>query len=159
MHCCAQINVYTLLRLMFWLGGLCFSPVLVWYFGSCQGTVRKMDTVLIQGKMIRYVHIPDDVDAISNLRRHVSVRPFRRTHRHILMLLAGHIEFGLLLVGFVVFSWLQCEFWVRLIIHQGGILHVFVSIRSRNHARTTCYILLYKAFGGHDEHASGRRGL
>lgn len=31
-----------------------------------------MDTVLIQGKMIRYVHIPDEVDAISNLQQHVS---------------------------------------------------------------------------------------
>lgn len=35
----------------------------------------KMDVVLVQGKMIRYVHIPDDVDAISNLQKHVSVQP------------------------------------------------------------------------------------
>ncbi|CAM9523991.1 unnamed protein product [Pylaiella littoralis] len=35
------------------------------------GTVRKMDTVLVQGKMIRYVHIPDEVDAISNLQQHM----------------------------------------------------------------------------------------
>lgn len=39
---------------------------------ACQGSVRKMDVVLVQGKMIRYVHIPDKVDAISNLQKHVS---------------------------------------------------------------------------------------
>lgn len=39
----------------------------------CQGLVRKMDMALVQGKMIRYVHIPDEVDAISNLQRHVSL--------------------------------------------------------------------------------------
>lgn len=39
---------------------------------DAQGSVRKMDVALIQGKMIRYVHIPDDVDAISNLQKHVS---------------------------------------------------------------------------------------
>ncbi|CAM9505726.1 unnamed protein product [Ectocarpus sp. 12 AP-2014] len=35
------------------------------------GSVRKMDVVLVQGKMIRYVHIPDKVDAISNLQKHM----------------------------------------------------------------------------------------
>lgn len=39
---------------------------------SCQGSVKKMNVVLVQGKMIRYVHIPDDVDAIRNLQEHVS---------------------------------------------------------------------------------------
>ena len=38
----------------------------------CQGLVRKMEMTLVQGKMIRYVHIPDEVDAISNLQKHVS---------------------------------------------------------------------------------------
>lgn len=38
----------------------------------CQGLVRKMEMALVQGKMIRYVHIPDEVDAISNLQKHVS---------------------------------------------------------------------------------------
>ncbi|CAN0435190.1 unnamed protein product, partial [Hapterophycus canaliculatus] len=36
-----------------------------------QGSVRKMDMVLVQGKMIRYVHIPDEVDAMQNLQKHV----------------------------------------------------------------------------------------
>lgn len=31
---------------------------------------------LVQGKMVRYVHIPDEVDAISNLQKHVSVIAF-----------------------------------------------------------------------------------
>eukprot|EP00904_Undaria_pinnatifida_P004726 jgi/Undpi1/14254/HiC_scaffold_9.g03903.m1 len=35
------------------------------------GLVRKMDMALVQGKMIRYVHIPDEVDAISNLEKHM----------------------------------------------------------------------------------------
>lgn len=39
-----------------------------------QGLVRKMEIMLVQGKMIRYVHIPDEVDAISNLQKHVSYR-------------------------------------------------------------------------------------
>ncbi|CAN0488543.1 unnamed protein product, partial [Scytosiphon promiscuus] len=39
---------------------------------SYQGSVRKMDMVLVQGKMIRYVHIPDEVDAMQNLQKHVS---------------------------------------------------------------------------------------
>lgn len=38
---------------------------------SATGSVRKMDMVMIQGKMIRYVHIPDEVDAIQNLHRHM----------------------------------------------------------------------------------------
>lgn len=32
-----------------------------------------MNVVLVQGKMIRYVHIPDEVDAIRNLQDHVSI--------------------------------------------------------------------------------------
>ncbi|CAM9783767.1 unnamed protein product, partial [Laminaria digitata] len=35
------------------------------------GLVRKMEMALVQGKMIRYVHIPDEVDAISNLQKHM----------------------------------------------------------------------------------------
>ena len=38
-----------------------------------QGSVKKMNVVLVQGKMIRYVHIPDEVDAIQNLQDHVSL--------------------------------------------------------------------------------------
>lgn len=34
--------------------------------------MKKMNIVLVQGKMIRYVHIPDEVDAIRNLQDHVS---------------------------------------------------------------------------------------
>lgn len=30
-----------------------------------------MDVALIQGRMIRYVHIPDEVDAITNLQKYV----------------------------------------------------------------------------------------
>ncbi len=41
-----------------------------WHF---QGSVKKMNVVLVQGKMIRYVHIPDEVDAIQNLQDHVSI--------------------------------------------------------------------------------------
>lgn len=41
-----------------------------------QGSVRKMDMIMLQGKMIRYVHIPDEVDAIENLTEHVSPPDF-----------------------------------------------------------------------------------
>lgn len=30
---------------------------------------------MVQGKMIRYVHIPDEVDAMQNLQKHVSIHP------------------------------------------------------------------------------------
>ncbi|CAM9337596.1 unnamed protein product [Ascophyllum nodosum] len=40
-------------------------------YTSAQGSVKKMDVALVQGKMIRYVHIPDKVDAISNLHIHM----------------------------------------------------------------------------------------
>lgn len=46
-----------------------------WTVVSWQGSVRKMDMVLVQGKMIRYVHIPDEVDAMQNLQKHVGVHP------------------------------------------------------------------------------------
>lgn len=43
------------------------------WMSSCQGSVKKMKVALVQGKMIRYVHIPDEVDAIRNLQDHVSI--------------------------------------------------------------------------------------
>ncbi|CAN0278094.1 unnamed protein product, partial [Discosporangium mesarthrocarpum] len=37
-----------------------------------QGGVKTMEMAFVQGKMVRYVHIPDDVDAIKTLHKHVS---------------------------------------------------------------------------------------
>ena len=48
---------------------------------------------LVQGKMIRYVHIPDEVDAISNLEKHVS-------HHHKTVFLTILYGFCLLLFSF-----------------------------------------------------------
>ncbi|CAM9534049.1 unnamed protein product [Ectocarpus sp. 6 AP-2014] len=48
------------------------------------GSVRKMDVVLVQGKMIRYVHIPDKVDAISNLQKHMRTMDQQGYHRNML---------------------------------------------------------------------------
>eukprot|EP00903_Cladosiphon_okamuranus_P020897 g19190.t1 len=38
---------------------------------SPDGSVKKMNIAVVQGKMIRYVHIPDEVDAIRNLQDHM----------------------------------------------------------------------------------------
>lgn len=60
----------------------------------CQGSVKKMSVVLVQGKMIRYVHIPDDVDAIRNLQEHVSSMSSLRVQLQRLEVLSMVSSFG-----------------------------------------------------------------
>lgn len=43
-----------------------------------------MKIVLVQGTMIRYVHIPDEVDAIRNLQDHVRIVACHDTCSHAL---------------------------------------------------------------------------
>ncbi|CAM9298797.1 unnamed protein product [Choristocarpus tenellus] len=38
-----------------------------------QGGVALMEVAFVSGRMVRYVHIPDDVDAIRNLQKHMRV--------------------------------------------------------------------------------------
>ncbi|CAM9649044.1 unnamed protein product, partial [Phaeothamnion confervicola] len=36
-----------------------------------RGEILQLETAFVPGRAILYVHIPDDVDVISNLHRHV----------------------------------------------------------------------------------------